>query len=302
SVGFNPYQTAREEGSLRVRAYVMPTARATEKMIDSLEDLGLKTGFGDDYLKVGPAKIYIDGSMGARTAGCYEPYTDDPNTSGLFAISPEELKTRVAKAHKAGLQVAIHSIGDRAIDESLNAIEAALEECPRDDHRHRIEHCEVLTGDRILRIRSLGVVPSMQPNFAGEWGQSGGMYEQRLGPERLRLSNPYRRLLDEGVKIAFGSDCGFCPPWPFNPLYGLWAAVCNPIEESRIALEEAVRCYTLDAAYASFEEDIKGSIEPGKLADIAILSEDITSIPPEKIRDVTVDLTMVGGRVQWRST
>jgi len=302
SVGFGTYQTAREEGSLRVRAYVMPTARATEKMIDSLEDLGLKTGFGDDYLKVGPAKIYIDGSMGARTAVFYEPYTDDPNTSGLFTISPEELRIRVSKAHKAGLQVAIHSIGDKAIDESLDAIEAAIEECPRDDHRHRIEHCEVLTGDRILRIRSLGVVPSMQPNFAGEWGQPGGMYEQRLGPERLRLSNPYRRLLDEGVKVAFGSDCGFCPPWPFNPLYGLWAAVCNPIEESRIALEEAVRCFTLDGAYASFEESIKGSIEPGKLADMAILSEDITSIPPEKIRDVTVDLTMVGGRVQWRST
>jgi predicted amidohydrolase YtcJ len=262
----------------------------------------LKTGFGDDYLKVGPAKIYIDGSMGARTAVFYVPYADDPDTSGLFTISPEELMIRVSKAHKAGLQVAIHSIGDRAIDESLDAIEAAIEECPRDDHRHRIEHCEVLTGDRILRIRSLGVVPSMQPNFAGEWGGPGGMYEQRLGPERLRLSNPYRRLLDEGVKVAFGSDCGFCPPWPFNPLYGLWAAVCNPIEESRIALEEAVRCYTLDGAYASFEESIKGSIEPGKLADMAILSEDIASISPEKIRDVMVDLTLVGGRVQWRST
>ena len=295
------YQTALEEGLLKVRAYVMPTARADEKIIEALEALGLRTGFGDEFLRIGSAKMYIDGSMGARTAVFSEPYADDTKTTGLFAITPEELRRRVSRAHRAGLQVAIHSIGDRAIEESLDAIEAALDEHPREDHRHRIEHCEVLRGDQIPRIKALGVVPSMQPNFAGEWGQPGGMYEQRLGPERLRLTNPYRRLLDEGIRIAFGSDCGYCPPWPFNPVYGLWAAVNNPIEESRITLEEAVRCYTLDAAHASFEEGIKGSIEPGKLADIAILSEDLTSIPPENIRDVQVDLTMIDGKVQWKS-
>jgi hypothetical protein len=294
------YQTALEEGLLRVRAYVMPTARVDERMIEALEALGLRTGFGDEFLRIGSAKMYIDGSMGARTAVFSEPYADDPQTTGLFAITPEELRKRVSRAHRAGLQVAIHSIGDRAIEESLDAIEAALEEHPRKNHRHRIEHCEVLRGDQIPRIRALGVVPSMQPNFAGEWGQPGGMYEQRLGPERLRHINPYRSLLDEGIRIAFGSDCGYCPPWPFNPVYGLWAAVNNPIEESRITLEEAVRCYTLEAAYASFEEGIKGSIEPGKLADVAILSEDLTSIPPKDIRDVRVDLTMIDGRVQWK--
>lgn len=300
ATGLSTYQKAREEGLLTVRAYVMPTARADERMIDALETLGLRTGFGDGFLRIGPAKIYIDGSMGARTAVFSEPYADDPRTTGLFTITPEELRRRVSRAHRAGLQVAIHSIGDRAIDESIDAIEAALGEHPRQDHRHRIEHCEVLRGDQIPRIRALGVVPSMQPNFAGEWGRPGGMYEQRLGPDRLRLTNPYRRLLDEGIRIAFGSDCGYCPPWPFNPLYGLWAAVNNPIHESRITLEEAVRCYTLEAAHASFEEDVKGSIEPGKLADIAVLSEDLTSIPPEDIRDVRVDLTIVDGKVRWR--
>jgi len=301
TIDFETYQTAREDGSLRVRAYVMPTARATDKMIDALETLGLRTRFGDKFLRIGSVKIYIDGSMGARTAVFSEPYADDPSTKGLFTISPKELRRRVSKAHEAGLQVAIHAIGDRGIEESINAIEAALEDDPREEHRHRIEHCEVLTEDQILRIKRLGILPSMQPNFAGEWGQLGGMYEQRLGPERLRLSNPYRRLLDEGVNIAFGSDCGFCPPWPFNPLYGLWAAVNNPVEESRITLVEAVKCYTLNGAYASFEEDIKGSIEPGKLADITILSEDLTSIPPDKIRDVRVDLTMVNGGILWRA-
>ena len=302
AIGFNTYQTAIEDGSLKVRAYVMPRARATEKMIDGLEALGIRTGFGDKSLRIGSVKIYIDGSMGARTAVFFEPYADDPSTTGLFTIQPEELRQRVLRAHKLGLQVAIHAIGDRGIEEALNAIEAALEEEPRKDHRHRIEHCEVLTEDQIIRIKRLGIVASMQPNFAGEWGQPGGMYEQRIGPERLRRSNPYRRLLDEGIKVAFGSDCGYCPPWPFNPIFGIWSAINHPIEESRITLEEAVKCYTLDAAYASFEEDLKGSIEPGKLADITILSDDLTSIPPERISDVRADLTMVDGRILWRAS
>lgn len=301
AVDLGTYQTARRNGSLRVRAYVMPTARFTEKMLDSLEALGIRTGFGDEFFRIGSAKIYIDGSMGARTAVFSEPYDDDPSTKGIFTISHEELRNRVAKAHRNGMQVAIHAIGDAGIEEALNAIEAAQKEHPKEDHRHRIEHCEILTDEQIQRIRRLGVVPSMQPNFAGEWGGSGGMYEQRLGPERLKRNNRYRRLLDSGIRVAFGSDCGFCPPWPFNPVYGLWAAVRHPIKESRITIEEAVRCYALNAAYSSFEEGIKGSIEPGKLADIAILSEDLTEIDPNKIKDTKVCLTMVGGRIEWRA-
>jgi hypothetical protein len=302
AVAMRTYQTARGEGSLRVRAYVMPTARFTEEMLDSLGAVGIRTGFGDEFLRIGSAKIYIDGSMGARTAVFSEPYDDDPSTKGIFTISPDELRNRVSKAHRNGMQVAIHAIGDAGIEEALDAIEAALEEHPREDHRHRIEHCEILRDEQIQRIRRLGVVPSMQPNFAGEWGGPGGMYEQRLGPERFKRNNPYRRLLDAGVRVAFGSDCGYCPPWPFNPVYGLWAAVRHPIEESRITIEEAVRCYTLEAAYASFEEEIKGSIEPGKLADIAILSEDLTAIDADEIKDVTVCLTMVGGTIAWRAS
>jgi hypothetical protein len=301
TVDLGTYQAARMDGSLRVRAYVMPTARFTEEMLDSLEALGIKTGFGDEFLRIGSVKIYIDGSMGARTAVFSEPYDDDPSTKGIFTISSQELRDRVAKAHRNGMQVAIHAIGDRAIQESLDAIKAALEEFPREDHRHRIEHCEILTDEQIRRIKRLSVIPSMQPNFAGEWGGPGGMYEQRLGPERLERNNPYRRLLDEGIRVAFGSDCGYCPPWPFNPVYGIWAAVRHPIEGSRITVEEAVRCYTLDAAYASFEEGIKGSIEPGKLADIAILSEDLTAIDPDEIKEVRTRLTMVGGRIEWRA-
>jgi predicted amidohydrolase YtcJ len=297
---FRTYQAARREGSLGVRAYVMPTARFTEELLNGLGEAGIRTGFGDEWLKIGAAKIFIDGSMGARTAVLSEPYDDDPSTKGIFTISPDELMKRVAKAHGFGLQVAIHAIGDRAIKESLNAFEAAAEEEPR-DHRHRIEHCEILTEDQIRKIKRLGVVPSMQPNFVGEWGGTDGMYEQRLGLERLKLNNQYRRFLDEGVTVAFGSDCGYCPPWPMNPLFGIWAAVNHPIEASSITLEEAIRCYTLNAAYASFEEGLKGSLEPGKLADVTVLSEDLASIDPDDIKEVRVGLTMVGGKVEYRA-
>ncbi|MFA9437190.1 MAG: amidohydrolase, partial [Candidatus Bathyarchaeota archaeon] len=211
------------------------------------------------------------------------------------------LINRVAKAHDYGMQITIHAIGDAGINAALDAYEAALKKNFREDHRHRIEHCEILTEEQIQRIKRLGVIPSMQPNFAGEWGGPGGMYEQRLGPERLSMNNPYRRILDEGIRVAFGSDCGYCPPWPMNPLYGLWAAVRHPIEGSGVSLEEAVKGYTLDAAHSSFEEEIKGSLEPGKLADIAVLSRDLAAIDPDEIKNVTVDLTMVGGKIEYRA-
>ncbi|MFW9777402.1 MAG: amidohydrolase [Candidatus Heimdallarchaeota archaeon] len=293
------YQLAWEKGILNVRSYLMPDVRDTESMLDGLEVLGIKTSFGNEFLRLGPIKIYADGSMGARTAVFYDPYSDDSSSSGLLTISPKTLEERVIRAHKLGIQVAIHAIGDRGIDVALDAIEAALTLDPRKNHRHRIEHCEILNHNQIQRIKRLEIIPSMQPNFVGEWGQSGGMYEQRIGP-RIANNNPYRKLLDAGVVVCFGSDCGYCPPWPFNPLYGLWAAVNHPIKKYQISIPEAVKCYTLNGAYASFEETLKGSIEPGKFADIAILSEDLNSIAPDEIRNVKVDLTMVEGLVKWK--
>jgi hypothetical protein len=292
--GFSMYQTCMEDGSLGVRSYVMPRG---DMVLSVFENAGIRTGFGNDILKIGPVKMLIDGSMGAHTAALFEPYADEPSTNGIFTTPPEKIKEAAVKAHKLGMQIAIHAIGDRAIEETINALEAAIEEEPRPDHRHRIEHCEVLHADQIARIKKLHIIPSMQPNFVGEWSGPGGMYETRLGSDRLRLNNPYRRLLDEGIKIAFGSDC-----MPFNPLYGLWSAVNHPIEKSRISLVEAVKGFALDAAYSAFEEKIKGSIEPGKLADITILSKDLTTMPPEKIMDAKVDMTIVGGKALYNRT
>jgi predicted amidohydrolase YtcJ len=284
------YQTALEKGYLKVRAYLM----WTERNIEAMKALGLRTGFGNNMLRLGSAKMLVDGSIGARTAAFFEPYEDEQTTKGIVTIPEDELIQRVKAVHRTGSQVAIHAIGDYAIETTINAIEAAIRDSPRKDHRHRIEHCEVLTSTQIERIKQLGIIPSVQPNFAGEWSDPGGLYETRIGKKRLRQNNPYRYLLDEGIRLSFGSD-----GMPFNPIYGIWSAVNHWIRESRITLEEAVRGFTLDAAYASFEEDMKGSVEVGKLADIAILEQDLTEIPSNEIRDVPVHMTLVGGKIMY---
>jgi hypothetical protein len=253
-----PYRDARAEGDLRLRCHVM-------------------TGYphemsGDEFLSFGTLKIGIDGSMGAQTALLFDPYDNDPDTTGVYVGNVDRDINWVREAHgKSGI-VAIHAIGDKAINEALNTIESALEDGPGDDHRYRIEHYEYPTDDDIQRSLEIGIVASMQPNFVGEWAWPGGMYDIRLGQERLNRSNPFRQLLDLGFHIPFGSD-----GMPFHPVYGIWSAVNHPITAHRITVEEAVKCFTYEGAHASREEDIKGTIEPGKLADIAILSTDITS-------------------------
>jgi predicted amidohydrolase YtcJ len=253
----SPYVDARNEDDLKIRAHIM-TGYPREMS-------------GDQWLSFGTLKIGVDGSMGAQTALLYEPYENDPSTTGVYVGDKERNRKLAADAHgKKGI-VAIHAIGDLAITESLNRIEELQSAEPRDDHRYRIEHYEYPIDEDIERTVEMNVVASMQPNFVGEWGWPGGMYDIRLGEARLATGNPYRRLLDLGIHIPFGSD-----GMPFHALYGVWSAVNHPISESRITVEEAVQCYTLEGAYATREEDIKGSIESGKLADITILSSDIT--------------------------
>ena len=286
--GISAYQTALEEGILKVRVNIMWRADLAE----SIGSVGLQSSFGNDMLRLGPVKIFMDGSFGARTAALYEPYKDDPSTKGLTMMPEEELIELVKMVHDQGSQVAVHAIGDYSIDLVINAIEAALKGSPRKDHRHRIEHCELLSSGQIERISWLGIVASMQPNFAGEWSGPDSLYETRLGKRRIRQNNPFRALLDEGVRVPFGSD-----GMPFNPIYGIHSAVNHPIKDSRISIEEAVKGFTLDAAFSSFEEDVKGSIEPGKLADITVLERDLVEVPTDEIKDVPVWMTMVNGEI-----
>ncbi len=284
------YQSAYTRGALKVRSYLF----LNETVQKQSYEMGIRTGFGNDMIKIGPTKLLMDGSLGAHTAAMFEPYSDDPSTKGLILMPQETLDTKAKVANSHGNQIAIHAIGDYAIECVINSIQAALKVKPRKDHRHRIEHCEILTADQIERIKQLGIIPAVQPNFVGEWAGPGSMYEQRIGTERNKLNNPYRILLDEGITIAFGSD-----GMPFHPIYGLWSAVNHGIKEARIKLVEAVKCYTLNGAYASFEEEIKGSVEVGKLADIAVVDRDLTKIKPEEIRDAKVYMTIIGGKILY---
>jgi hypothetical protein len=277
------------QNKLPLRVYLVIPA----ELLNPLIDLGLCTGFGDSMVRIGGVKILADGSLGARTAALHEPYSDDPTTRGMMLYTREELNELVAKAHKAHLQLAIHAIGDQTIDVVLTALEKVLEEAPRKDHRHRIEHASVLNEALIQRLKKLGVIASIQPHFV----ISDFWVVDRVGPTRARWVYPFKTLLQEGILVTGGSDC---PVEPISPLLGMYAAVAREtLPEERITVDDALRVYTINAAYASFEENVKGSIEAGKLADLVVLSHDPRAIPSSKIKDIRVETTIVGGRVVY---
>ncbi|MEM2105791.1 MAG: amidohydrolase [Candidatus Bathyarchaeia archaeon] len=277
------------EGKLPLRVYLGVPAR----LLDALACLGLFSGFGNSMLKLGFVKVFADGSLGARTAALKEPYSDDPKTSGVLLYTQRSLNRLVLKAHKASLQLAVHAIGDRAVEAALKAYEKAFKAFPRANHRHRIEHCSVLNPRLIRRMKRLGLIASVQPHFV----VSDFWVFQRVGERRGRWVYPFKTLMREGIVVCSGSDS---PVEPINPLLGVWAAVAKTnLAEERLSLDEALRTYTLNAACASFEENLKGSIEVGKLADLTVLSEDLDRIPPEKIRDVSVEMVIVGGKIVY---
>jgi predicted amidohydrolase YtcJ len=275
------------DGKLPLRVYLGIPAG----LLDEIVKLGLHTGFGNDMVKIGFIKVFADGSLGARTAALKKPYSDKPDTKGMMVCSQKRLNKIVSKAHKAGLQLAVHAIGDRAIESVLKAFSKALQETPRRNHRHRIEHCSVLNPKLIRGMKRLGLVASIQPHFT----VSDFWVTDRLGEARARWVYPFKTLIREDLIVVSGSDC---PVEPINPLLGIWAAVTRKgFPEERLTLEEAIKTYTLNAAYASFEENVKGSIKAGKFADLTILSEDLSKIPPEKIKDVTVKTVIVNGKI-----
>jgi len=281
----------RDELSLRV--YLMIPA----SLLPHLLDLGLYTGFGDPKLKIGAIKVLLDGTIERRTAALTQPYEGEPDNLGILTLSEEELYDIVSKAHKAGFQLAIHAIGDRAIHVALDSIERVLKEKPKVDHRHRIEHASMLDDELISRMRNLGVMASVQPVFIGsniDW-----MLEP-LGCKRAtELCERYRTLLDVGVKVTAGSDLP--ADSTMNPLLGIQSAVTRHgfALKERITVEQALPMYTINSAYASFEEELRGSIEVGKLADLVVLSDDPLAVPTDKIGDIRVDITIVDGEVVY---
>jgi predicted amidohydrolase YtcJ len=296
------YQELLRTGRLKTRIYAGAVLSEWQK--DAA--LGIRAAFGDPMLRIGNLKGYADGSLGSRTAWFFQPYHDDPSTSGV--PRPDVLTTMsqdVTNADKNGLQVMIHAIGDRSNATILDMYEkVARDDGPR-DRRFRIEHSQHLRLEDIPRYGKLGVIPSMQPVHLTDDGRWAG---DRLDQARLKGAYAFRTLLDTGAHLAFGTDWSVAP---LNPFFGIYAAVTrqttdgkNPngwFPEQKISVNEAVSCYTTGSAYAEFQEKVKGSLEVGKYADMIIVSDDIFTIAPAKIADAKVVTTIVDGRVVYES-
>jgi predicted amidohydrolase YtcJ len=281
-------QKLTSENKLPLRVYTI----APTNILDQIDSSGPPDGNMNKW----SVNVFADGFLAARTAALCEPYSDNDNAKGQLVYSPRELNALVARAHKANFGLVIHAMGDQAIDITLTAIEKALMDVPRRNHRYRIEHASVLNRELIQRIKKLGLIVSVQPKVVSSEFSVWSVLE-RLGPKRARWLSPLKTLIKEGIRVTGGSDC---PMEPLSPLLGIQAAVARQFfPKERITVDEALQMYTVNAAYASFEENIKGSIEEGKLADLTVLSHDPRTTPLDKIGEITAKMTLVGGKVVY---
>jgi predicted amidohydrolase YtcJ len=295
------YQEMLRRGTLKTRVYAVSTLGDWQRW----QRAGVRYAFGSEMLRVGGLKGFMDGSLGSTTAWFYEPYLDAPNSRGLLLVETPQMFEMARDADKAGLQLMIHAIGDRANDEILKIFERVERENGARDRRFRVEHAQHLNADGIRRFGAQKVVASMQPYHAiddGRWAH------KRLDEKRLKGTYAFRSLLDGGAVLAFGTDWFVAP---LNPLLGIYAAATrrtlddkNPsgwIPEQKISVEETVRAYTYGSAYAEFQENVKGTITAGKLADFVILSDDIFSINPNDIGKTRVLKTVVDGKIVYEA-
>lgn len=289
-----------ESDALKVRLYAFVTVNALDHPHVPILNTGFRTRLGDDRFRIGAFKVMTDGSSSGPTAATREPYASDPSTSGIAYWEQEDLDELIGRAHRAGWQCTVHAVGDRAIEQTLDAMARAQREFPRSGLRHRIDHCGITPPDLQQRVREQGIVPVMQPAFFWEFGDG---YIRNYGRHRADVMFPAKSLIDAGVPVAGSSDS---PVTDFRPLFLIEQAitratmdgdVCGPDE--RVDLATALRMHTANAAYASFDEDVKGSLAPGKLADLVVVSEDLRRVPATGLRHVPVDLTFVGGELVY---
>jgi predicted amidohydrolase YtcJ len=299
------YAELLERGELTARIYAAPLITG----VDDQLKIGVRHAFGSPYLRIGALKAYADGSLGSSTAYFFEPFSNQPDNRGLLSdeMHPVSLmQDRMLKADAAGLQICTHAIGDQGISTILDLYGEVVKAHGESDRRFRIEHAQHMAAKDFDRFAQLHVIASVQPYHAiddGRWA------EKRIGRDRASRTYAFRTFLNHGVRLAFGTDWNVAP---LNPMLGLYAAVTRAtldgktpngwFPEQKLTVAEAVAAYTMGSAYAEFQENDKGSITPGKLADMVLLSDDVFSIDPAKIRDVKVMTTFVGGKIVWDAT
>ncbi|HQT21864.1 MAG: amidohydrolase [Sphingobacteriales bacterium 17-39-43] len=291
------YRRAAKKGILNTRIYAVVPLSSWKKLKEEVE----KSGKGDSWLKIGGLKGFVDGSLGSHTAAFKQPFSDTPTDSGFLVTPVKELYEQISAADKAGLQVMVHAIGDKAIEEQLNIFEIVEKDNGKRDRRFRIEHAQHIAPEDLSRFKTLNVIASMQPYHAiddGKWA------EKVIGPERIKTTYAFKSLLDNQAVLAFGSDWFVAPP---TPTEGIYAAVTrrtlddkNPegwVPEQKMNVEQALKAYTYSSAYASFDENNKGILKKGYLADFVILDQNLFDIKAEAIRDVKVMKTFTGGKL-----
>jgi predicted amidohydrolase YtcJ len=293
------YAEMAEKGEMTLRVYAAPL----ETEWETLAKIGLRRNFGNNYYRTGALKGFTDGSLGSSTAYFFEPFSDDPKNHGLLSdeMTPiEGIRDRLTRADRAGLQICMHAIGDQAISIMLDIFSDIVKSNGQMDRRFRIEHAQHMAEKDFQRFADLHVIASVQPYHAiddGRWA------EKRIG-SRIKTTYAFRTFLNHGVKLALGTDWNVAP---LNPMETIYAAVTratldgkNPngwVPEQKLTVPETVYAYTMGSAYAEFQENEKGSITPGKFADMVILDQDIFKIDPTKIKDVKVNTTIVGGKI-----
>jgi predicted amidohydrolase YtcJ len=291
------YQDARESGELKVRVYCFIGNHSIAKMIAA----GVRTGLGDEWVRVGAMKLVCDGSISERTARLSQPYIGRPNDYGILVMDEAEQYRYARQAHEAGWQIGTHANGDVTIDQTLRVYERLQKEMPRRDPRFRLEHCTVVNESLIRRIKNLGAIPTPFSTYVYYHGEKMREY----GAERLNWMFAVRSFLDAGVRVTQASDY---PPGPFEPMMALQSSVTRTDSEGnvwgpkqRITVAEALRVGTLHGAYASYEERLKGSIEPGKLADLVVLGRDPLREDPRTLITIPIERTMAGGAWTFES-
>ena len=296
------YRELERSGELTVRVYEQSNFTDLPSLTEFVEG-GNVTGAGSEFFKIGPLKMLGDGALGARTAFLSRPYADDPTTCGIPVFSQETFDELIGYANAHGMQVAVHTIGDACLDRVLSALDKAMEANPREDHRHGIVHCQICRPDQLDKMAEMKLHIYAQSIFLD---YDIHIVEQRVGRELAATSYSWKTLLDKGATVSNGTDCPVELPFAMGGIQcavtrqDLKGSVPAYLPHEAFSVQEALDSYTSAGAYASFEEGIKGRIEPGMLADFVVLGEDPFAVDPAVIKDISVDMTVVGGRMVYR--